>query len=384
MKIKSNLLKCLIGIVIGGTLCSASTKAQNATKPIIGIGDKAPELLHGAWLKGKPIKEYQKDHLYIIEFWATWCGPCVGMMPHLSEIARTHAGNVTVIGVNIWEDSHGADKPREKPYDVNLLRVKRFLKSMGNKVTYNIVMDNNEEYMGKNWMKAAGQSGIPCSFMIKNGTIMWIGHPAELDSMISIVQDSRYDIAAARKRSDAAKAARAATGVDAKVAKIRADYAAAAKDKQYDKAVAILDAGSAELPQWAPFFGYHKFQVLLDYNQAAALEFIKQWQSTAPGFKSSAGMAICKKKGLSNDFYEYGINILKEQADNPQPGSLMYNHIAVAYANMGNMDAAVEAQEKAIEMAKRYVKEGKFAGSVTESTVQAYIKTLAAYKKGDR
>ncbi|MDR6785503.1 thiol-disulfide isomerase/thioredoxin [Pedobacter africanus] len=375
------IVKCLIGIVIGGTLCSANAKAQNVIGPRLGIGDKAPELRHGAWLKGRPVKTYEKDRLYVVEFWATWCGPCVGMIPHLSKIARQHASDVSVIGVNIWEDSHGADKPREKPYDVNLPRVKNFLKGMGSKVDYNIVMDNNEEYMGKRWMKAAGQVGIPCSFMVKNGTIMWIGHPAALDSMILVVKDEAYDIAAERSKSDAVIAARVASGVDAKVAKIRTDYAAAARDKQYDKAIAILDAGSDELPDWAPFFGYAKFQVLLDCDQAKAFEFMKKWQGTAPGFKSSAGAAICRKQSLSRDFYAYGINILKELVDNPQPGSLMYNHIAAAYANMGDVDSAIAAQEKAISMARQYIKENKHVGFVTRSTVEAYTKTLDAYKR---
>lgn len=378
------ILKCLIAITLAGTLCSGNATAQNTALPILGIGDKAPEFKHGAWLKGKAVKTYEKDRLYIVEFWATWCGPCVGMMPHLSKIAREYASDVTVIGVNIWEDSHGADKPREKPYDINLPRVKNFLKNMGNRVDYNIVMDNNEEYMGKSWMKAAGQTGIPCSFMIKNGTIMWIGHPAALDSMIAVVQDNKYDIVAARRKSDEAKAARAASGIDAKVAKIRADYAAAAKDKQYDKAIAILDAGSKELPQWAPFFGYSKFQTLLDSDPAKVLEFVKVWQSTAPGFIGSAAIAIAGKKGLSNDLYQYGINILKGLVDNPQPGSLMYKHIAIAYINMGNKNEATSAQEKAVAMARQEVKEGKYAGIVTDSTVEAYTKTLAAYKKDGR
>ncbi len=48
-------------------------------------------------------------------------------------------------------------------------------------------------------MKAAGQGGIPCTFMVKDGIIMWMGHPIELDSIVTLVNSGNYDVAAARK-----------------------------------------------------------------------------------------------------------------------------------------------------------------------------------------
>ncbi|MEM1422742.1 MAG: TlpA disulfide reductase family protein, partial [Planctomycetota bacterium] len=67
------------------------------------VGDPAPALTVGQWLKGEPVDAFENGHVYVVEFWATWCGPCIAGMPHLSEVQKEYGDRVTVIGVNIWE-----------------------------------------------------------------------------------------------------------------------------------------------------------------------------------------------------------------------------------------------------------------------------------------
>ncbi|MCB9091444.1 MAG: TlpA family protein disulfide reductase [Halobacteriovoraceae bacterium] len=37
----------------------------------------------------------------VIDFWATWCGPCLRSIPHLVEIAKKHKKEVAVVGVHV-------------------------------------------------------------------------------------------------------------------------------------------------------------------------------------------------------------------------------------------------------------------------------------------
>ena len=73
--------------------------------------------------------------LTVIDFWATWCQPCVQAIPHLNTISAQYAEKgVAFIGVSV-------DGPR------NQSKINPFIKSMG--VSYPILRDINSELMSE-------------------------------------------------------------------------------------------------------------------------------------------------------------------------------------------------------------------------------------------
>jgi peroxiredoxin len=47
----------------------------------------------------------------LVNFWATWCGPCREEMPHLEALYQRYSDlGFTLLGVNVEEDSSGADE----------------------------------------------------------------------------------------------------------------------------------------------------------------------------------------------------------------------------------------------------------------------------------
>jgi thiol-disulfide isomerase/thioredoxin len=164
------VLAALIGLIGPATAEDAKLK----------IGDKAPPVKATKWLQGKEVASFAEGKVYVMEFWATWCGPCIAMMPHMGELQKEYKDKVTFIGFTAKDPGNGLEK-------VEALVTKR-----GPKLGYTFAYaDDLETYDA--YMKASGQGGIPCCFVIdKAGKIAFIGHPMYLDVVLPKVVEGKW------------------------------------------------------------------------------------------------------------------------------------------------------------------------------------------------
>ncbi len=130
----------------------------------LGLGDVAPALEIGEFVKGAPVdlSQGKGSNIYVLEFWATWCGPCRTSIPHLSAMqAKYKDKGVVVVGIS----------------DEDAERVRPYVEDMGESMEYTIAVDKNSA-TSRSYMGGFGVNGIPHAFVIdKGGRIVWSGHP---------------------------------------------------------------------------------------------------------------------------------------------------------------------------------------------------------------
>ena len=73
---------------------------SDASPSGLSIGDPNPGLKLAKFVKGDAVTAPLKDDVTVVEFWATWCGPCVKAIPELAELHRELGSEgVSVVGV---------------------------------------------------------------------------------------------------------------------------------------------------------------------------------------------------------------------------------------------------------------------------------------------
>jgi len=355
-------------------ICLASYSFGQTSAITLKIGDPAPEL-KVSWLKGTPVESFTNDKIYVVEFWATWCGPCKAAMPHISELAKTYEGKVIFIGVDVWEKGS-----ESKIYDSFTPMLKEFVASMGDKMAYNIAMDNNDMHMANKWMKASDQWGIPATFLIKDGKIIWMGHPIKLDKILEEVFAGTYDIAGTAKAFN-----EETEKMQNKMAPFMAlnkavTDAVAAKD--YSTALNTIDNAMVTIdPMFKLSVYLLKFTTYLEYDVHQALSFAKEWTKETPSAKLVIADAFTKKDGLPKEAYQFAVESFTEAVS--KPGSLkpmIYHLMAQSCFKMNDLANAIANEEKAIETGNDAIAKGEFQGTINAGTIKEYQEALAKYK----
>lgn len=151
-------------------LAASPEKKENKTAaPAEALPTLSLEGLPEVWLQGTPVKEWEKDKVYIFEFWATWCGPCLAAMPHMEQLHQAFKDNprMQIIGVNVMD--------RKTPE-----ALKEFIKNRPTPLNYTMAVDVDGKKTREKWLEPLKVNGIPHAFAVKNGRLIWRGHPSQL------------------------------------------------------------------------------------------------------------------------------------------------------------------------------------------------------------
>lgn len=161
--------------------CLAIVASASAQRSQLRVGDNAPGLDIQNWFNGEATT-IESGKVYVVEFWATWCGPCKKSIPHLNELHNEYGPQgLTIIGVS----------SDDKSPDI----VQRFVAQQGPAMSYLVGVDRDGNTKSA-WMEAAKQNGIPCAFVVdRNSKVVFIGHPLDeqFDRAVKMTLRGKYD-----------------------------------------------------------------------------------------------------------------------------------------------------------------------------------------------
>ncbi len=89
---KNNLLGLLCCVLLLNS-CASTTEA-------VPVSDFAVRSLNGEQIQLADLR----GRWVVLNFWATWCAPCVAELPLLQQLAERHADQLTVLAINMREE----------------------------------------------------------------------------------------------------------------------------------------------------------------------------------------------------------------------------------------------------------------------------------------
>ena len=383
------------------------------------IGDPAPKLDVMRWLKGNPVERFEPGHVYVVEFWATWCGPCIQGMSHMSKLARKYRGQAEFIAVSVRE-THQISGYIELSGEVNKDEiedaVREFVEDNGDRMDFTVAMDDPvSQKMFKNWMAASGVVSIPTTMIVdRQGRIAWVGglplsderrarvwptldentklaFSMSVDDALPLVLDGTLNAAQAQAQLEAK-----GMGTEKKVrmTEILRPLHNATQQQNYPKLKAAVDKIVANYPN----LRYHYFVIGSDLiarfhlNEADGFEYAEQIArdevalqgfmfENAEQFWIYLSTRLAVQKGLSAHAYQFAVNHLQKAIENVDEVSALmaWRSLAIAYYSLGKLGDAIRAQKVAINKYEEAYKT-KFDAYMFKKGLDPMLEQLARYK----
>jgi thiol-disulfide isomerase/thioredoxin len=330
------------------------------------LGDQAPPLRVGDWIKGSPVKALEKGKMYVLDFWGTWCGPCIAAMPHLTALARKYKQKVTFAAIDVFEN-HGN---RAKSTD----DIKKFVAGMGEKMDVNVALEDTS-FTIHDWVDNYHQDYLPTTFIIDgNGKVAWIGSSLKIDTVIKRVINQTWDIGkelSTRRYTDSSKNyfLTLDTSVYSKVRRFLPPY----NGRNYlgfpDSTLMVIDEMVKKEPKlkYAPTIAYYTFLSLLLTDPHKAYEYGKQVIVT-PTYEPPAYESILRnvredvlKLTPPKEIYLLGAACYQAEIDNNPSFNeydlgRYYHEMADWYYKGGDKEKAIAAEKKVIKYWKKQIK----------------------------
>jgi thiol-disulfide isomerase/thioredoxin len=151
-------IRLFISILL--VVLTAGVSAQTKTPRTLMAGDTAKGIFVGAWVKDAPEGgEALHGKPVVLEFWSTWCKPCIAAFPHINELADAFSDRYQFVAIT--QETRRTVEPFLEKHDLRTA----------------VAVDTEQGTTHK----VFGVWAIPRTFVLSpEGVVLWTGHPTKL------------------------------------------------------------------------------------------------------------------------------------------------------------------------------------------------------------
>ena len=344
-------------------LTSVSAAQETKTEPTLVPGSEVSlsAVKAADWIQGAGPSAFEPGKVYIFECWATWCPPCIDLIPHVNELHKKYYDKGLRVHGMSWEN----DKDT----------VKEFVQKKGEGMSYPVALAVEGSPFENEFLTAAGVESIPHAFVVRNGKLLFGAEAGRLtDSLIEMI------LSGDEGAKKAAEKIQAAFDNSGKVEAMYSEFRAAKSVDEMEaklKELEMLDSAYYQIPEM-------KLSLLVQR---------KDWSALATGLMEMPGsqsktsfLTNLVRKVERNGAGQYSPELIKAIATKyteyvedgaERIGPNHYAYLTIIQGMADDKEAAMKYANRGVEVAKRYKRATeaqtnafmRFAESVNEGTI---------------